>query len=99
VVTIEGNTRFAGASGAELTPAFADELGLPYDARGVVISAVEPNSPAEQLGLRRGDIILNLQGRDVQTVDDFQKLTDGRPQTWRVILQRDGQVIRSIVGG
>jgi serine protease Do len=99
VVTITGNTRFAGASGAQLTPAFADDLGLPYDAAGIVISAVEPSSPADQLGLKRGDILLNLQGRDVQTVDDFQKMTAGRPEAWRVTLQRGGQTIRSTVGG
>jgi Do/DeqQ family serine protease len=98
-VTIRGDTRFAGTTGAELTPAFADEFGLPYDAQGIVISAVEAGSPADQMGLRRGDIILNLQGRDVRTTGDFEKLTSGRPRAWQIVLQRDGRVIRSIVEG
>ncbi len=96
---VEGNTRFAGATGAVLTAAFADELGLPYDARGIVIADVVAGSPAEQLGLRRGDLLLSLQGRDIVSLDDFRQATQGRPRAWQIILQRNGRVLRSMVDG
>lgn len=52
-----------------LTPQIAGSVGVAPDTRGVVVAAVDPNSDAARKGLRRGDIILSANYRDVATVE------------------------------
>ncbi len=48
-----------------LTPQIARQLGVSADTRGLAISAVDPNSDAARKGLRRGDIILSVNYREL----------------------------------
>ena len=54
----------------EVTPEIAESLGLDK-ARGALVSSVTPKGPAEEAGLKNGDIILSFDG---QTVDEMRKL-------------------------
>jgi len=98
-VTISGNTRFAGATAQTVTPAVAQELGLPFDTKGVVIRSVEPGSPADDMGLIAGDLILSLNGKSIGDAETFASTANGRPASWRVELQRGGRIIRAEVSG
>jgi len=98
-VTVKGNTRFSGTTAETVTPAVAQELGLPFDTRGVVIRAIEPGSPADDMGLVAGDLIVSLNGKATDTADAFEKTASGRPGSWRVELQRGGRTIRAEVSG
>jgi prohibitin 2 len=53
-------------------PRATDGSGTPRE--GVVILGLMRNSPAEQGGLRRGDIILKFNGQSVHQVEDLQRL-------------------------
>src|SRR6059036_4012182 len=53
----------------ELTDALGYEPG-----RGVLISAVEPNSPADQAGIERGLVIYRVGKHDVNSVKDIENL-------------------------
>ena len=55
----------------ELTDALGYEPG-----RGVLISAVEPNSPADQAGIERGLVIYRVGKHDVSSIKDVEKLLD-----------------------
>jgi S1-C subfamily serine protease len=44
---------------------------------GVVIAAVEPDSPADHANLEQGDVILSLDGEPVGGVDDLVRLLNG----------------------
>jgi S1-C subfamily serine protease len=46
---------------------------------GALITSVEPNSPAQQAGLRERDIIVGLGGQPIAGVDDLQRLLAERP--------------------
>ena len=48
----------------KVTPEIAESLNL-AEARGVIIAQVQPGSPADRAGLRRGDVILSLNGTEV----------------------------------
>ena len=48
----------------EVTPDIAQSLGLP-GARGALIAGLEPNGPAQKAALRTGDVILELDGKEV----------------------------------
>ncbi|MEO0590328.1 MAG: Do family serine endopeptidase [Pseudomonadota bacterium] len=52
-----------------LTPEIARRLGADEDTTGLVVGAVDPNSDAGRKGLRRGDIILSANYKEVGTVD------------------------------
>jgi serine protease Do len=99
IASIVGNSRFAGTSVRQLDAALAEAKGLPYDAEGVIVTAVQPGSPAEQMGLRVDDIILALNDMPMNTARAFADVASQRVRTWQIILQRDGRVTRSIVSG
>ncbi len=52
-----------------MTPQIAGSIGVAPDTKGVVIAAVDPNSDAARKGLRRGDIILSANYKDVASVE------------------------------
>lgn len=98
-VTISGNTRFAGVTAAALNPHIAQSMGLSFSAKGVVVTAVEPGSPADRLGLQPEDIVLALNGIDIRDIETFESVASQNPRSWQIVLQRDGRVIRSFVSG
>ena len=55
----------------ELTDALGYEPG-----RGVLISAVEPNSPADQAGIERGLVIYRVGKHNVSSIKDVENLLD-----------------------
>ncbi|HEY8575473.1 MAG TPA: Do family serine endopeptidase [Devosia sp.] len=99
LATITGNSRFAGTSVRQLDAALAESKGLPYEARGVIVTAIEPGSPAEQMGLRVDDVILSLNDIEMDSARVFAETASRRARTWQIILQREGRITRSIVSG
>jgi Do/DeqQ family serine protease len=97
--TISGNTRFSGTTAATLTPALAQQYGLPFTAKGVVVTAIDNDSPAAQMGLMPGDVVLNLNGTDIKDAATFQRIASSDAQGWQISLQRQGQLIRTYIDG
>ncbi len=56
-----------GLSLQPLTPALAQAANLPPNARGVIITAVDPASDAAEEGLQRGDLIMSVNRQPVTT--------------------------------
>jgi len=63
-----------GITVQELTPALRGQLDLPEGTRGVVISGLDPDSPAAQEGLQEGDVIQAINHQPVTGVSDFNRL-------------------------
>ena len=97
--SVTGNSRFAGATVRVLDPALSEQKGLPYDASGVIVTAIEPGSEAEAMGLKVDDVILELNDTEIHDAKTFAQVASQRVRTWQIILQRDGRVSRAIVSG
>ncbi len=61
-----------GLSVQMLTPDIADQLGYQNES-GVVVTEVYSGSPAEEAGLQRGDLIKEVNRREVRTIQDFER--------------------------
>jgi Do/DeqQ family serine protease len=91
-----------GISVQNLTPQIREQLGLPSNVTGVVISDIDQNSPAAQAGLQQGDVIESISHQPVRTTAEFNKLAaQARGQTLlRVNRQGNGAfVVLSPDGG
>jgi serine protease Do len=55
----------------ELTPEIARNLGM-SDTKGIVVTNVEENSPADTAGIQRGDVILEMNQRKIDSLKDYQ---------------------------
>ncbi len=67
----------AGFRVMELTREIAKQLGLSKNEKGVVIVNVEPYSAAEDAGLRKGDVIQEINKKRVRGLDDFNRIVPG----------------------
>jgi serine protease Do len=56
----------------DITRAMADHLGLPNN-EGVVITEVEPGSPAQEEELQPGDVIIEVEHNPIKGMADFRK--------------------------
>ncbi len=83
----------------QLTPQLAEFFGIP-DLKGVLISKVFKNSPAEKAGLLNGDIIQVLAGQNIVSPADFQEqiasFTEGDSITVDFIRNKKKKTLRLI---
>jgi Do/DeqQ family serine protease len=93
---IRGYSPFSGAKAANLSPALAEELGMEQYA-GVVIIETEANSAARRAGFLPGDIIVQVNGADIGTVDQLQAAAAERARVWRLVVRRGGSEITSLM--
>ncbi|MEO6012945.1 MAG: Do family serine endopeptidase [Devosia sp.] len=96
---ITGNTRFAGATVSTLSPSIAQDMNLPFDSKGVVVTKIAEGSPARQMGLEKGDVIVSIDNRQINDVGTFKSLVSTRTDGWQIVLQRNGQTIQSYISG
>ena len=55
-----------------VTPQLAESLGLDRP-RGVVVTSVKPDSAADEAGLQRSDVILEIDRKPIKDRSDYQR--------------------------
>ncbi len=95
----EALTPLQGATFGNLSPALAEELNMDLQSEGVAVMTVDNNTPADRLGLRRGDILRNLNGKDLTTTAELRNILSLPSRSWRVSIQRGAQVLTVVVTG
>ena len=60
----------------ELTPQMAQRYNI-KETTGVVVVGIEPNSKAQAAGIQQGDLIIEVNRKNVASVKDFNNLIDG----------------------
>jgi Do/DeqQ family serine protease len=87
----DGESGF-GMTLSPVTPQIARQLELPASSTGVVVTGVEPDSVAANAGIRPGDVIKRVNGKEVGSIDAVRSaLTaqgDGKPAL--VMVSRQG---------
>ena len=96
---IGGSSPFAGATVVNLSPAVAEELSLESLREGVAIAEIEEGSPAAEVELQKGDLIVAVGDARIATTKDLEKATAGRKPYWKLTIGRGGEVFTSVVGG
>jgi S1-C subfamily serine protease len=83
---------FLGVQLHELTPDERKRLNAPEEAR-VRVGAVTPESPAQEAGLQKDDLILEFQGKKIEHSADLMEQLAREPVGGRVslVVWRDGQ--------
>jgi serine protease Do/serine protease DegQ len=84
---------YLGVQSQTLTADDAEALGLPRDTKGVTITDLTPNSPAEKSGLEPGDVILAVNDKSVGELSDLRiAIAQTAPGTKvKVKVARDGK--------
>ena len=75
-----------GVAIQEITPALAKSFKLPEQRKGVLISDVNENGPSAAAGMKRGDIVIAFNGKEVQGVSQLRNLVA------RTMVGKDAQV-------
>ena len=91
---ITGENPFSGAVISNISPELAEKLRMPPEREGVVVTKIKRGSPAMGVGIRPGDVILELNGEIVADVAQMAALVEARPSFWRFKIDRGGQIIR-----
>jgi serine protease Do len=64
----------------DLSGDLRQELRAPSDINGAVVSNVEPGSSAENAGIQRGDVIVEVNRKPVQSANDVSQALSGVPK-------------------
>jgi len=61
-----------GMSVSEITPEVANRFRLKQD-KGVIVTEVQPGSPADESGIAAGDIVTEIDKKEIRNIEDFNK--------------------------
>lgn len=97
--TIETASVMLGVTVANLSPAFNETRGLDTMKSGVMVTGVSGRSPANRMGLRPGDIVLEINDTKIESVGDLVEATAEARRRWSIVVERGGRILRTTVRG
>ncbi len=71
----------------------AQQLGLPASAPGVVVTGVDPASKAADSGLKRGDVIQEVNHKPVRNTSDFESAMRNPKDATLLLVNRQGSTM------
>lgn len=77
---VESSSIFSGIEGAEMSNKGQD--------KGVVVNTVKAGSPAAQIGLKKGDLIIGANQQAVKNIAELRKILDSKPSVLALNIQR-----------
>ncbi|CAI8883408.1 serine endoprotease DegP [Kosakonia sp. YIM B13611] len=77
---VDSSTIFNGIEGAEMSNKGKDG--------GVVVNTVKANTPAAQIGLKKGDVIVGANQQPVKNIAELRKILDSKPSVLALNIQR-----------
>ena len=89
---VRGQNPFSGARVANLSPAFAEELGV-RQTSGVIVTGVRRGSIAHRIGLRGGDLVLRVNSSVIKSVGNLRGAVSGDSYRWLISIRRGKRII------
>jgi serine protease Do len=77
--------------GLALRPLTRDEQRAAKLDRGMVVESV--SGAAERAGIEAGDVLLAINGKPVQSIEQIRGVMSGKPRSVALLVQRDGEQI------
>lgn len=98
---MRGRSPLTGATVMNLSPAVADQLGLPLDdiQPGVVVSDITDGTPAKRVGFQKKDLIMVFNGTDVKSTEQLAELVATEATSYKITLKRGTRIINIILNG
>ena len=81
----------------DLTSDLAQQLNLSSGAHGVVVTQVDPSSPAAAVGVERGMVIQEVNRKPVSTVEQYKQALAGANNQQVLLLVNQEGVTRYLV--
>jgi len=72
--TEKGVTTDLGLTVQTLTPDLAEQFNWSRDEKGVLITGVDPSGAGAEVGLRRGDLIKEIDRQNVESTEDYSRI-------------------------
>ena len=91
------NSALSGVSVENLDAQSANELGLSPNTKGVVVTNVDPSSEAAEAGLRRGDVIQEVNRQPVKNTSDFERAMHSSKDKALLLVDRNGSTMYLVV--
>ncbi|WP_300361530.1 DegQ family serine endoprotease [Hydrogenimonas sp.] len=92
-ISIEGDRGVVGGLTLQnLTPQIRNQLGIPDDIEGVIVSEVKQGSDADKAGFMPGDIIIQIEDTMIKNVGDVEKAMKKYSGKKRVYINRRGMI-------
>jgi serine protease Do len=82
-----------GITVENVTTQTARQLGLPPTAAGVVVTGVDPGSKAADSGLKRGDVIQEVNHKPVRNTSDFESAMRNAKDDALLLVNRQGSTM------
>ena len=96
---LKGRHPLSGATVANLSPALAEEISVDPMRQGVIVLQVLRGSFANRIGVNPGDVVVRVNGNDIETVAQLKRAV-GRPsQRWAISVRRDDKVLSMVIEG
>ena len=92
--SVSGELEYKGMKIEPLNSAYKQKLKT--NINGMLVSDVELKSEAETIGIRKGDIIIQIENKEINTLDDFKRATVSKDKK-RFFIYRKGAIFAVVL--
>jgi len=90
---------YEGLHLGELTYSDREKYRIPSTIDGVLIEDVDPDSAAEKVGFQSGDVIIQIENKNIEKITDLiQALDIYHDRFKRVYVNRNGMILMFVIG-
>ena len=91
---LDGRHPLSGAEVAVLSPALAESMNSDPFLKGILVTRTGRRSLARRVGIRPGDVVVAINGKETITSRDLDRVLDGASSgTWTLTIERNGRRI------